>query len=98
MHNSNDIPFQDNELKTNDRTSTPTRKLPEESLRVVVEGLSYVPADAIGEGIVYGLETSAELAAGLIEVLAVGLEGSGELLGAVIEAIGAILGGLLSGL
>ena len=96
MHNSNDIPFQDNELKTNDRTSTPTRKLPEES--VVVEGLSYVPADAIGEGIVYGLETSAELAAGLIEVLAVGLEGSGELLGAVIESIGAILGGLLSGL
>jgi len=51
-----------------------------------------------GKESVYGLETSAELAVGLIEVLAVGLEGSGELLGAVIESIGAILGGLLSGL
>ena len=97
MHDSTDISSQDNERRQNDRTSTPTGTITEESLRMMAEGLSYVPADAIGQGIVYGLESSAELAAGLIEVLAVGLEGSGELLGAVVEAIGAILGGLLSG-
>lgn len=98
MHNSTDNPFQDDELQHNDRTSNPMGTLPEASIQAVVEGLSYVPADAIGEGISYGLEASGELAAALIEVLVVGLEGSGELLGGVVEAIGGILGGLLSGL
>ena len=98
MHNSTDNPFQDDELQHNDRPSNPMGNIPEESLRVVAEGLSYVSADAIGEGIGYGLEASGELAAALIEVLVMGLEGSGELLGGVVEAIGAILGGLLSGL
>ena len=98
MHNSNDRPFQNDEPQQNDRPSNSIRNLPGESIQAVVEGLGYLPTDAIGEGIVHGLEASGELAAALIEVLAAGLEGSGELAIGVVEAIGAILGGLLSGL
>ena len=98
MPNSNPNPSQNDDFQQSDRPSHSIGNLPEAGVRVVVEGLSYVPVEAIGEGVVYGLEASGELAVALIEVLAVGLEASGELLGVVVEAIGAILGGLLSGL
>ena len=98
MHNRNPSSIPDHELQHPDRTSHSIGKLSEAGVRAVVEGLSYVPVEAIGEGVVYGLEASGELAVALIEVLAVGLEVSGELLGVIVEAIGAILGGLLSGL
>jgi hypothetical protein len=54
----------------------------------VVEILSHTPET--GEGLV-------EVSSGLVEVLGAGLEASGELAGLVVEAIGALLGGLLSG-
>ena len=98
MPNSNSNPSQDNDFQQTGRPSPSIGKLSEAGVRVVVEGLSYVPVEAIGEGVAYGLEASGELAVALIEVLAVGVEASGELLGVVVEAIGTILGGLLSGL
>ena len=98
MHNRNSDSIPDNDLQQSDRPSHSIARLPEESVRVIAEGLSYVPVEAIGEGVVYSLEASGELAVALIEVLAVGLEASGELLGGVVEAISAILGGVLSGL
>ena len=98
MPNSNPNPPQHDDLQQSDRTSHPIVQISETGVRVIAEGLSYVPVEAIGEGVVYGLEASGELAIALIEVLAVGVEASGELLGGVVEAIGAILGGLLSGL
>ena len=98
MHNRNPGSIPDDAIQQTDRPSHSIARLPEESVRVIAEGLSYVPVEAIGEGVVYGLEASGELAVALVEVLAVGVEASGELLGGVVEAIGAILGGLLSGL
>lgn len=98
MHNPNDRPFQNDEPQQNDRPSNSIINLPGESIQAVAEGLSYVPAEEIGKGIVHGLEASGELATALVEVLAAVLEGSGELAIGVVEAIGGVLGGLLSGL
>ena len=98
MHNRNPGSIPDDAIQQTDRTSHPIVQISETGVRVIAEGLSYVPVEAISEGVVYSLEASGELAVALIEVLAVGLEASGELLGGVVEAIGTILGGLLSGL
>ena len=98
MPNSNPNLSQDNDFQQPDRASHPIVQISETGVRVIAEGLSYVPVEAISEGVVYSLEASGELAVALIEVLAFGVEASGELLGGVVEAIGAILGGLLSGL
>jgi hypothetical protein len=59
------------------------------SLQVGLEILSHSPA---------ATEAMLEGASGLVELLAVGLEAAPEAAGAVLELIGAILGGLLSGL
>jgi Zn-finger nucleic acid-binding protein len=65
--------------------------------QIAVEILAH-GGPAAGQALVEASAGVVEASSSLVEVLAVGLEAAPEVAGAVLEAIGAILGGLLSGL